>query len=471
MESDQHQHGRFSHPDEYSMQNDEPLHDGTREIKLQLLIGEVQKEVTFPFNVETDTAQDVAAEMATEFSLNCDVDWLTNELQRRVNSIESTAHKHQASPPSTNGVTPPGTATKSRHPDRFGDAIHDSPRMSAVTVPIDQKHLNKQTEQTSEGSWLVPAISMPQPAMDPSNGDPAAAGEIMETVHAKPGTAEHMPPVVPGNSEPVVSEHPGSFNEQQERGVLNASENGDVELPAKTPEQKRTPEQPAAHDNSNSEERDNDSQHQPEAAEDNIMSELDELDEQIEETNAKIAELNTKVAQLNQLRTRKFMDLKSLRNRKGSQPRPHAPTVPVIDGEPAAAAVVDTVPHARPPPPLGPPPAYAEPPTAAVLDGEAANVSQASTSVAAVDGEAGPESAEGLPNWVDMSSQPTQRGSLDNSSIEMPDGAVTDGQPPAKSQQVDDAMAKQLGAFQLKPRAAKPTEIKPTEKEEEPLFR
>ena len=44
---------------------------------------DVQKEVTFPFNVETDTAHSVATEMAHEFNLTCGVEWLTNELQKR----------------------------------------------------------------------------------------------------------------------------------------------------------------------------------------------------------------------------------------------------------------------------------------------------------------------------------------------------------------------------------------------------
>ena len=344
------------------------------------------------------------------------------------------------------------------------EMIHDSPRMSAITVPIDQRHLNKQTEQTIEGQWLVPAISMPKPAMDPvCIGDPVSSAELMDAN----GPAEHLQPVATPAAEPMNAEHPaaaghpaaghpaatGAFSEPHERAAGHPAaasvENVDSEVPAKMVEPGSHGAEVASPDNResggvvHSGGPHGGSQHQPETAEDNIMQELDDLDEQIEETNRKIAELNTKVAQLNTLRTQKFTDLKSIRNRKNSQARNAAPAAPMVDEEAVSQA--------------GPP--------LLALDGEVA--AQAPGPQGPPEGEAAAVGGEGGPSGIDVSSQPMQRLVLDNSSAEMVDaGAAADGQPPAKSQQVDAAMAKQLGVFQLKPRATKPTE-----KEEDPVFR
>ena len=48
----------------------------------------VTKEVTFDFNVEKDTAEDVAREMVKDLNLDCNVGWLTSQLQERGDAMQ-----------------------------------------------------------------------------------------------------------------------------------------------------------------------------------------------------------------------------------------------------------------------------------------------------------------------------------------------------------------------------------------------
>lgn len=46
---------------------------------------DVVKEVSFPFNPQTDTAAEVAKEMVADLKLSCEISWLTAQLQERGN--------------------------------------------------------------------------------------------------------------------------------------------------------------------------------------------------------------------------------------------------------------------------------------------------------------------------------------------------------------------------------------------------
>lgn len=332
---------------------------GTREIKLQLVIADVQKEVTFPFNVETDTAHSVATEMAHEFNLTCGVEWLTNELQKRVNMIESTDSKYSGSPPGPHGSSPP--SNKSRGRVELAEVAHDSPRMSAVTVPVDKGHLNKQTEQTSEGSWLVPAITMPEAvlketgAMPPANPDRIMADRGVKIVADRVEEAAHGKrvdpiPAVEEQSERGDKSKTGSLPAMQPDGgptepVSNLSTSSNQpgapapEKPAPAPAaSEAAPDaEPAA--KADSGDKDVEVQSGPvddqeidlsDEREATMTQEVLELETEIQQVNQQISDLHAKVQQLNTLRSTKFAALTELQKAK----RHRAARNAVPDGKP-----------------------------------------------------------------------------------------------------------------------------------------
>eukprot|EP00657_Telonema_sp_P-1_P002657 TRINITY_DN1613_c0_g1_i2.p1 TRINITY_DN1613_c0_g1~~TRINITY_DN1613_c0_g1_i2.p1 ORF type:complete len:365 (-),score=52.83 TRINITY_DN1613_c0_g1_i2:45-1139(-) len=124
-----------------------PTDAGVQEIKLQLVIGDVVKEVTFPFNVQTDTAEEVAVEMVEDLKLECDVAWLASQLRERVNCVSNAMEDTAISGAPT---------TPEKRWGAVGNGIHDSPRISAITVPNSARQpLNGETQlqHLNDGVW------------------------------------------------------------------------------------------------------------------------------------------------------------------------------------------------------------------------------------------------------------------------------------------------------------------------------
>jgi len=262
-------------------------------IQLKLDIGAVTKEVTFEYNVETDTAEDVAREMVNDLGLDCNVSWLTKQLQDRVDAMVSSSAFNQAS--SQGGSTPPRRPRPSIDDETSRGNIHDSPRINAVTVTDPHKSghsTDVKPHQTGEGTWVLPAINMPtvdlsEPVIDTS-GHGSQASEPAPA--PQPPTAS---PVVtdsevgsndmPGSRRGSENKSGGSSPESDERPADTSADAGSELSSAAEPTTKVHPEGEAQ-----------------------LLEELAELD-------GKIMELNKQVMELNKARSQKMEQLQELR--------------------------------------------------------------------------------------------------------------------------------------------------------------
>jgi len=115
--------------------------------KLQLLIGETMKEVTFPFDLEHDKAENVAIEMATNLGMDegSNVAWLAKEIEARVDDLRANQKKWRHNP----------DLIATHH-----DPMHQSPRMSAVTVANHAERVNDL--QVVGEVVCMPALQIPE---------------------------------------------------------------------------------------------------------------------------------------------------------------------------------------------------------------------------------------------------------------------------------------------------------------------
>jgi len=162
--------------------------------KLQLLIGDTLKEVTFPFDLEQDTALEVASEMATNLGLvdgdgNGNVNWLTKQIEDRVHELRVNQQKWRAD------VDAESLASHL-------DPMHQSPRMSSVTVPnsggvvnalqvqgevvcmpmlqIPEGQIQAMNRGTTEVESGVPAIAPPEPVLPSGGAESVSTQEVLQ---------------------------------------------------------------------------------------------------------------------------------------------------------------------------------------------------------------------------------------------------------------------------------------------------
>jgi len=133
--------------------------------KLQLLIGETMKEITFPFDFTRDTPLEVASEMAENLGqLDLDSDWLAKQIEERVEELRIRVNAHGNSP---------------EHPGQ----VHNSPSLfprGQRTAAIDDIH----------EVVIMPVLQIP----------PQIQGRLSTELVSGPGianpTMEHAPSMV-----------------------------------------------------------------------------------------------------------------------------------------------------------------------------------------------------------------------------------------------------------------------------------